>query len=238
MPGSHYIALSGMRARLDQLDRLAADLANSATAGYKGERITHMQEPRPSFQDSLDSAIDVSTSGRRLDTAAGAIEATGRDLDVAIEGQGFFEVQTPAGPRYTRNGHFSRTADGTLTTDDGSPVMGENGPIQLGSGMVSIGEDGTVRAGDGVVGRLKMVAFADPGQLTQEGGSRLDAGGQAPLPASGVVRTQALERSNVSVVSHVAELTTVTRAFEALQKSMSVLMNDIDGRAIDSFGRR
>ncbi len=239
MPGSHYIALSGMRARLDQLDRLAADLANSGTAGYKGERLAHSQEPRPTFVDTLDTAIDVSISGRRLDTASGAIENTGRDLDVAIEGDAFFEMQAPGGARYSRNGHFTRAADGTLTTDDGMPVMGENGPIKLGDGQVAVGEDGTVRSGDGVVGKLKLVRFENPAALMQDGGARLRADGQEPVAATtAVIRTGALERSNVSVVTHVAELTSVTRAFEALQKSMSVLMNDIDGRAIDSFGRR
>ena len=109
MAGGHYVALSGMRTRLDELDRLASDLANVGTAGYKAERTGHRNVPRPVFDDALESAIDSSLGARRLDARAGAIEPTGRAMDVAIEGAGFLAVDTPAGPRYTRNGHLSRT---------------------------------------------------------------------------------------------------------------------------------
>ena len=113
MAGSQYIALSGMRARLDQLDRLAADIANVGTAGYKSERSADAQADRPQFNTVLQSAIDVTTGDRRLDVSPGTMAATGRDLDFAIDGNGFFVVETPAGTRYTRNGHFSRSNDGT-----------------------------------------------------------------------------------------------------------------------------
>ena len=98
MAGGHYVALSGMRTRLDELDRLASDLANVGTAGYKAERTGHRNVPRPVFDDALESAIDSSLGARRLDARAGAIEPTGRAMDVAIEGTGFLAVDTPAGP--------------------------------------------------------------------------------------------------------------------------------------------
>ena len=115
MAGSQYIALSGMRSRLDELDRLSADIANAGTAGYKTERTTDAQADRPRFDAVLQTAIDVTPGGRRLDVTPGAINGTGRDLDLAIEGPGFFVVETPGGTRYTRNGHFARTTEGTLT---------------------------------------------------------------------------------------------------------------------------
>ena len=126
------------------------------------------------------------------------------------------------------------------TTIDGAPVLGTNGPIALGQGAVQIGADGTVRT-DGVeVGRLRIVEFGDPTRLVREGGALLRAAdGAAPEEVERpAVFTGALEQSNVSVVERVAELTNVSRNFEALQKAVSVLMNDIDGRTIDSIARR
>ncbi len=238
MAGSQYIALSGMRSRLDHLDRLAADIANVGTAGYKSERATDTQANRPQFGAVLQSAIDVTTGARQLDVRPGNITPTGRDLDVALEGDGFFVIETPNGTRYTRNGHFSRSADGTLVTDDGSAVQGVNGAIKLGSGDVTVDPDGTVRTGTSVAGRLKVVAFEKVEGLVAEGGARLRAGAQAPVEvARPLVRGGALEQSNVSVVDRVAELTGVTRSFEALQKAVSLVLNDLDGRAIENLGR-
>lgn len=239
MAGSQYIALSGMRTRLDQLDRLAADIANVNTAGYKSERAADAEAGRPQFGRVLQSAIDVTNGTRRLDLSPGALAATGRDLDVAVDGPGFFVIDTPAGPRYTRNGHFSRSADGTLVTDDGSEVEGTAGPIRLGKGEVKIGADGTISTDGVVAGTLKVVNFDDSVRLAAETGARLRAPESAEVQDvdNPVVRAGTLEQSNVSVVDRVAQLTSVTRSFEALQKALSLVMNDIDGRAIDQLGR-
>jgi flagellar basal-body rod protein FlgF len=239
MAGGHYIALSGMRSRLDELDRLAADIANAATAGYKTERTTDAQANRPAFAAVLQTAIDVMPGGRRLNVTPGPLNTTGRDLDFAIEGSGFFVVETEAGTRYTRNGRFSVTDDGTLVTMEGAPVLGAGGPMKLGPGKLSVEVDGTIRNGETVAGKLSVVQFDDPTQLGRESGALFRAGTQEPAPVANVsVRAGALEESNVSVVERVAELTSVTRSFEALQKALSVLINDIDGRAVDQLGRR
>ena len=238
MAGGHYVALSGMRTRLDELDRLASDLANVGTAGYKAERTGLRNVPRPVFDRALDSAIDASLGGRRLDARPGAIEPTGRPMDIAIEGAGFLAVDTPAGPRYTRNGHLQRGANGTLETADGAAVRGANGPITVGDGPLTIDPDGSVVNDGVVVGNLAIVTFDDPGALVRESGALLRTD-QTPTPvASPNIRTGSLEQANVSVVDRVAELTSVNRSFQALQKAVSVLMNDVDGRAIDTFGRR
>jgi flagellar basal body rod protein FlgG len=240
MAGGYYAALSGMRTRLDQLDRLADEIANAGTAGFKGERAALEKAPRRAFADALDTAIDVSAGPRRLDTRQGTVLPTGRELDIAIEGNGFLAVQTDAGLRYTRNGHLSRQADGTLSTSDGAVVLGLDGPVTVGPGPIQVEEDGTVRNGGVVAGRLRIVAFADPAALIREGGSVLRAPvGATPADvATPIVRAGALEQSNVSVVERVAELTSLSRTFEALQRSLSVLMNDVDGRTIDTLGRR
>ncbi len=239
MSGSQYIALSGLRARVDELDRLAADIANVGTAGYKGERDTTAAAERPAFDRALQSAIDTTHGGRRIDMTNGALASTGRPLDVALDGDGFFVVDTPHGPRYTRNGHFTIDAERRLITEDGLQVAGAEGSITIGEGEIRVDGDGTIWAGSAKAGRLAVVTFDDPGQLLRDSGSRLRAGDQEARPVEKpVVRAGTLEQSNVSVADRLAQLTTVSRGFEALQKSISMLMNDVDGRAIDSLGRR
>jgi flagellar basal-body rod protein FlgF len=239
MPGGAYSALSGMRMRLDDLDRLAADLANVNTAGYKTER-TATEAAQRDFASLLDSAIDVTSGGSKTDFRPGTIASTGRDLDVAIDGKGFFQIETPAGMRYTRGGNFTRQADGLLTTADGMPVMGEGGQIQLPAGPVTISADGTISVSKAVVGKIKVVAFERDIDLERETGTRFRAvGGVEPDDDPNArLFSGSLEQSNVSVVERVAVMTEVTRAFEALQKGISVIMNDIDGRAINELGRK
>src|SRR5438552_2949461 len=119
MAGSYYIALTGMHARLEALDRLANDLANVSTVGFKAGRTTTTEAARENFGASLQAAIDVSTGPTHIDTRAGAITPTGRDLDVAVDGPGLFAIDTPAGTRYTHDGRFVRRADGVLATAAG-----------------------------------------------------------------------------------------------------------------------
>lgn len=241
MAGGYYIALSGMRARLDALDRLASDIANVSSAGYKAERATTAQSDRGDFGASLQAAIDVAYGPVRLDLRAGAIAPTGRDLDVAVDGPGMFEVNTPAGVRYTRNGQFVRRADGVLATASGMAVNGDDGkPLTVGAGgPVQIDADGTLRSGGAAIGRLKIVEFSNPEALSREGANLFRSGNQAPTPAvASVVRSGSLEQSNVSVVDRIVELTNVSRNFETTQRALSILANDIDLRAITELGRR
>lgn len=238
MAGGHYIALSGMRSRLDELDRLSADIANAGTSGYKTERTTDAQADRPQFATALKTAIDVMPGGRKLNVSAGPINTTGRDLDCAIEGSGFFVIQTGAGTRFTRNGRFTVSGDGTLVTEDGASVLGTDGPITLTPGEIAVDADGTIRTGRTVAGKLAVVQFADPARLSRESGATFRSDAEATPATTVSIKGGALEESNVSVVERVAELTNVTRSFEALQKALSLLMNDVDARAVDQLGRR
>jgi flagellar basal-body rod protein FlgF len=237
--GGIYSALSGMQVRLDDLDRVASDLANISTSGYKSERSSTSAAERGVFIRELDSAIDVMSEGKRVDFRSGALTTTGRDLDVAIDGTGFFVVQTPQGLRYTRDGALTRRGDGRLTTSDGYPVMGESGEIELGKGPVKIAEDGTIREGEALAGRLKVVTFNAPGDIERESGARFRAVGTVtPTASEARLVGGSLEAANISVVDRMAALTEISRAFEALQRGISVLANDVDGRAISELGRR
>jgi flagellar basal body rod protein FlgG len=223
-----------------QLDRLAADIANVGTAGYKAERAGTLAAPRPDFGAALDSAVDVADGAPRVDFRGGALEATGRDLDVAIEGRGFFVVQSPAGLRYTRNGHFERRSNGQLVTADGLPVLGPKGPITLGPGAVTVEADGTIRVDGHVAGQFQVVDLANYDTLSREEAGRFRPASPVtvtPLTAP-VVRGGVLEQSNVALPERMVELTATARAFEALQRGIGVMLNDLDGRAISEFGKR
>jgi flagellar basal-body rod protein FlgF len=239
MSGGAYSALSGMQTRMAELDRVAADLANVGTAGYKTERDAKFAAERDLFETALESAVDVTKAGTRIDFRAGNIATTGRDLDVAIEGTGFFVIETESGEQYTRNGAFTRSADGVLTTSDGQPVLGEGGPITLTPGTITIGQDGTIRSGGAVAGRLQIVEFESELDIERVSGARFRAAGNAsPVEAKGRVIAGALEQSNVSVIDRMVALTELSRNFEGLQRGVSVLMNDIDGRAITELARK
>lgn len=243
MAGGTYAALSGLQTRMAQLDRLAADIANAKTAGYKSERVTSNAAERPTFGKALQAAVDVTAGPGHLDFRPGSMEKTGRDLDFAIEGQGFFVVDTPQGTRYTRNGNFQLAADGTVTTADGYPVQTSDGPLKLARGAqgpISVADDGTVSVGAQTAGKFRIVDFGDYSQLRREELGRFRAPTSVqPADADGVaVRSGALEASNVSVVDRMVALTEVARGFEALQRGLNILSTELDGRAITELGRR
>jgi flagellar basal-body rod protein FlgF len=242
MAGGAYTALSGLRTRMEQLDRLASDIANAKTAGYKAERVTTNTAERPDFGRVLQSAIDVTPGPGRLDFRPGSMERTGRDLDLALEGRGFFVIDTPQGPRYTRNGNFSRQADGTLTTADGMTVLGSDGPLRVpNNAALTVDDDGTLRAGVQNVGRVRVVDFASYDRLEREDLGRFRApASETPTDVADgtIVRSGLLEASNVSVTDRMVAMTDVARSFEALQKGLSLLMNEIDGRVATELGRR
>jgi flagellar basal-body rod protein FlgF len=240
MPGGAYSALSGMRTRLEELDRLAADLANVNTVGYKTERRANFASDRNQFATELEAAVDVAFGTTKIDFKPGLIAATGRDLDVAIDGKGFFVIETENGNRYTRNGSFTRRSDGTLVASTGEPVLGEGGSqIRLPNGPVKIGEDGTITSGNTLVGRLELVEFGSERDLIRESGAIFRAlPGTTPDAADARLVTGSIEQSNVSIVERMAKLTELSRNFEALNKGVNTLMTELDGRAITELVRR
>ena len=233
-----------MKAQMEALDMLANNLANMNTAGFKEQK---------SFFTILSDSIGSTSSNdlhplfpeRTVQTNAalnlvdGMLQTTQRDLDIALMGDGFLEVSTPRGIRYTRNGSLSVNAKSQLATVDGLPVMGEKGPILIGPGKLNITEQGEVFVNDIRTGRLKVVSPDNPGLLLKEGNSLLipsDPGAQAK-PGSAVVRQGFLEQSNVNAVTSVVEMVGIMRRFEAIQKTVNLLLNDVDAKSIEKLGR-
>jgi flagellar basal body rod protein FlgG len=173
-----------MQSRMAELDRIAADLANVGTAGYKTERTATFAAERD-FAMALQSAVDVAAGGTRTDLRPGAIASTGRTLDVAIDGEGFFAIETAHGVRYTRSGNFTRRADGVLSTVDGEPVLdAERQRLTLGAGTLAIGPDGTIQVGEAPAGRIQVWRIEER-DLVRETGSRFRAvAGATPVPSA------------------------------------------------------
>jgi flagellar basal-body rod protein FlgF len=240
-----YTAYSGLRAQSDALEILANNLANMNTTGFKEQTAfyTYLNQSSDSPQNGADLNAVVNQSVQTQSTLngeGGSLSATERELDIAIAGDGFLTVQTPRGVRYTRNGSLNLNAQFVLTTSEGFPVLGTSGrPITLGPGKVLIGESGDVFL-DGVqIDRLKVSAFNDLSVLAKEGNSlfKSTAGQSAERASDAKIKSGYLEQSNVNPVSSIVRMVEILRHFEAIQKSIQLVMNDINAKAIDKLGR-
>ena len=237
MDSGFYSTFAGFSTRLDALDLLANNLANTGTPGYKAQYAFY--EAAPAWlQESLTTPLNQVVNqygvlgGSRLDLTVGNLETTGNPTDVALEGGGFFVVQTKNGVRYTRNGSFQLNTQRQLVTAQGDLVMGEGGPIQIPSGKVGpiqiptgqpdISQDGTVSVAGGIVAKLKVTEFSADTQLAPEGGTyfAVPAGvGKAAVDPH--VRQGALEASNVNISAEFSNLIIAQRAFEANSKAVT-----------------
>jgi flagellar basal-body rod protein FlgF len=219
-----YIALNGAVGESEKLDVVASNLANSATLGYQRlrpvfhEAMVKAQAGTPSFQHPT-------TATTELDTTRGALRVTGRPLDVTLPDSSYLTLSTARGERYTRAGSLTIARDGTLQTKDGDALTSEtNHPIRaaIDKGEVSISPSGEVWQDGELLGRMKIVTFAAPSQLTAEGASVLSAtpGSGAPSPTSAKLEIGSLEESNTSVVGSMTELVSASRAFDAFQRAI------------------
>ena len=220
-----YLSMSGAKATMQRQDTLANNLANVSTPGFRAELQAFRAVPvQGSGASTRVYALETTTG---YDGSAGAITATGRNLDVAVTGASWLSVQALDGTEaYTRGGSFDVSSEGTLVTRSGLPVLGDGGPIQIPpNSVVSIGGDGTVSAKgtDGkltAVGRLKLVTPEAPLTRGVDGLFRAPDG---DLPADTNARVQdgALEGSNVSPVETMVAMISAARQFEAQMKMLS-----------------
>jgi flagellar basal-body rod protein FlgG len=173
------------------------------------------------------------------DFTEGVLEATGRDLDLAIQGDGFFAVQTPNGEAYTRNGSFSLSPSGQLVTSENYPVLTDGGPLTVQGGKLTVTATGQVSVDNAALGTLRIVDFADPSQLKKINGSLYAAPtGAAPTPASPIVVRQGyLEKSNVDVMKEMAEMMESYRMFETGQRLIQIQDESL-GKAVNELPRK
>ena len=238
MDSGYYAACAGLVARTEALDTIASNLANSSTNGFRGEQNVfgsvlanaHGQQ-QLSGLNRAENTYGV-LSKTQLDLSQGTIFPTGNPLDVAIEGSGFFKVQTAHGVAYTRNGGFAVSAKGQLVTSGGDAVLGETGPISVPPGTLSVSPDGTISSNGAIAGRLKLVDFALGTAVTSRGSGFYNAPSTAEIPApASRLRQGALENSNINPVTGVVELISAQRSAEAMRHVLSMLDSEMDKTA-------
>ena len=232
-----YIALSRQTALRRQIDVIANNIANMNTAAYKNQRMLFEEYlVKPAAQTRLSFVQDVSVF-REL--AAGEMRPTNNPLDLAINGDGYFVVETDGGERYTRNGHFRLDAEGTLVTAEGNPVLDiDSRPILLDPNEreLTIARDGTVSGALGPIAQIAVVDFDDPYQLKALGGSLYETD-QRPRPVNDAALVQGMiEGSNVQPIVEMTKLTTLARSYQSTQR---LIENDHDlrRRTIRELGR-
>jgi flagellar basal-body rod protein FlgF len=238
MDSGFYAACTALMSRTQALDTVANNLANASTSGYRAQYNVFRSalanaSGRPMSELNQATNDYGVLSGTRLDLAQGSLEKTGNDLDFAIEGPGFFVVQTPNGRFFTRNGQFKVSAQGQLVTQEGDPVMGEQGIIPVvGGGPLSVSPDGTVSTNGGIVGKLKLVDLAANANLQTVGKTYYSAPPADERPAAQAsVHQKMLEASNVNPVTSVVNLIGVQRTAEMMRHALSMFYSQMDRTA-------
>jgi len=224
------VGLSRQVALRRELDVVANNLANLGTAGFKSQELEFREYLMPvasaeTFPRGTDRRLSyVEDKATWRDFSTGPIQLGGGQFDVAIDGDAFFAVQTPAGTRYTRNGQFQLDNQGMLVTNEGYPVLSTSGPLQFADEEtdVTIGSDGTVSTAQGVRGRLALFSFDNPQALKPEGSSHFAAEGPAQDVAAGEARViqYATEKSNVQPIVETTRLIEISRAYQTLSQMM------------------
>jgi len=226
-------------------EAISQNISESSLPGFKKTEVAF------SVLDSGSSGSDASNPDRvhtsmpsatpSIDFAQGELSRSANDLDFAIQGKGFFEVKEPNGQMaFTRDGEFHLSPQKTIVNSSGFPVQGDSGPITLnsGSGTVSINADGMIMQNDQPVAKLSAYDFTDPSQLRRVGGGLLEPTDSAPTPkkmANPQIVNNYIESSNVSPMTEMVSLVSVSRAYEASQKVVQTA-DDNQDKAIQMLG--
>jgi flagellar basal-body rod protein FlgF len=235
------IAASGLRARMESLDLLANNIANASTGGYKADREFYSLYVAPEAAGNDSSPTMPLIERPWVDHAQGVLHTTGNPLDVALSGKGFFAVNGPSGPLYTRNGNFRLAADGKLTSPDGYPVRDSQGaPLTLqATRALEISGDGTITQDGVVAGKLEIVDFTSTAGLSKQGSNYFrvtDPAVRPAAPSATTVEQGQLEGSNTGSAEGAVRLVSVMRQFEMLQKAV-LLGAEMNKKAIDEVAK-
>lgn len=229
------MAASGMRSRMESLDLLANNIANASTGGYKADR-----EFYSLYAEEENTATMPVIQKPYTDLSQGVLQTTGNQLDLAISGQGFFTVQGPNGPLYTRNGSFRVNSRGKLTSADGYAVQGTAGDLTIAGKLpIEISSDGTVTQDGKVIGQLQVADFTSGAGLMKQGNNYFraaDPGAVVKATPGSTVEQGKLEASNSGAAESAVRLVTIMRQFEMLQKA-AAMGADMDKQAIEQVAK-
>ncbi len=219
-----YTAVSGNIIQEEKLNVIANNLANANTPGFKKDRIA--------FRQYFLAAI----GERKTDLSPGVIHQTNNPFDLAIQGEGYFTVQTPQGIAFTRGGNFTLDKDKRLVTSNGYPVLGKKGPIVINGSKVVINNEGSVIVDGKVINQLKIVTFPKKNLQRLGSGLLIPAAGVSPVEAKNAEVWQGyLENANVNVVKEMVNMIEVMRTYEACQKTIQSI-DEATNQAINNVG--
>jgi flagellar basal-body rod protein FlgF len=245
-----YTAGTGMLTQRIKINIIANNVANVETAGYKEDLmlsrsfkdvlIERINDPNILRQNEIIGSI---TKGVHVDElftkfVQGSLNETGRNADLALQGDGFFVVQTPNGLRYTRNGAFFVDNQGMLVTAEGYYVQGVNGSLNVGSNNFKVNENGQVFDEEGdLVDEMLVVSFVDNSLLRKEGESLYYTFGEAEtVESEAKVKQGFLEASNVDLIEQVISMIEVARAYESNQRVITTIDSTLD-KAVNEIGK-
>ena len=256
------LALQSMQTDMQRLDKIGTNLANALTPGYQRDVASArpLASTRLAFATMVSAGeqqptADVSAYARaptpglliQTDPRPGTLRSTGQSLDVAIAGAGFFEVSTPEGLAYTRQGNFRLDGQGRLVTASGHPVMGKGGEIYPGMGAPQIDGLGNVLSAEAVAlgGTRAAMPMAQLKIVQPEGQARMEHAGDGLMRTDGAMtllsdadvqlRQGFLENSNVSSMQEMVQLVQTMRHFESMQK-VALGYDEMTGQAIRKLG--
>jgi flagellar basal body rod protein FlgG len=222
--------ISQVRPSIDALTRefyiITHNLANASTAGYKrrcNAFSKSLETQGAETEKNSPGNVDLNSA---FDFSQGSITKTGRSLDFALYGKGFFVIETPQGPLYTRNGVFRVNQNGQIVNSEGNTVAGEAGPITVptnaGVSQLYVSSDGSISAGGPAIGKFRCVDFKDDeNKLVPTGAScfRMPDGSISPVAAENMVVKQGYqEASNVKLVDELVNMIMVSKLYEANTK--------------------
>ena len=255
MSGDIYLAAAGALACEKRLQIISNNLANVNTVGFKMEQGYFKQfDPNDPALSTVQNAAGTESQADLFwnnfnvytDYSSGPLKMTGNDFDLALEGDGFFCIQTPDGVHYTRKGDFTLNADGILVTRNGYPVLGEGGEITVKSNanpnqyaQFAVDEEGNVSVDGQQVDTLRIVKIADRSRLTKAGDTlfKPPAAGATEVGAENFRVSQGyIELSNVEVVKMMTEMIEVLRGYESYQKVIQAA-DESNARAINDVGK-
>ena len=249
-----YTAATGMNVQAKRMQVISNDLANTTTTGYKkdiavvsafGEVLmTRLQDTQKNIPN--EKSIGKMTYGAKIDEVytdftQGSIVPTGEKTDIAIQGDGFFVVQTPNGLAYTRDGGFTINQNGMIVTKEGYEVQGESGSISLGedflstSGEIVIGKKGEITLDGEAIDTLRMVQFDEESEI-EKLDDNLYRSEEAGRNFEGTLIQGYLESANVNPVTAMVDMITVSRAYETNQKMIQT-QDNLLGKAVNELGR-
>ena len=245
MSQAMYAAVSGAYNNQLRLDILTNNLANVNTVGFKQDKLYfHLPEAEEKpktlqAEQGYSIASPAQPYETRTDFTPSPLRPTNNDLDVALEGEGFFCVQTPQGQQYTRRGDFSLTQDGKLITKEGYPVLGKNGEIVLKGRKIAVNETGEISVDGNPVDTLKVVGMKQQTMLQKVSGT-LFTSQNGPVDETEIkqvkVKQGFLESSGVNGVRTMTEMIDVLRGYESYQKVIQFL-SDATKKSINEVGK-